>query len=1475
VTRSRRRVALATALAGVIAAISIALADPGSPLAVTKIDTPDPVASGAELTYTITIVNTGGAKVTNVVLSDQLNGVGGIGSPPQLVLTSTRGSCQQNVNLVTCNAGSIEGLGTWVVTIRGMVTASNGTTINNTVSVSGTKSAQNFTTTASASTLVSGGGGSPLPDLTIAKTGPTSVVKSSPMTYTLTVNNLGTANATNIKVSDTLPPGLTGVTQTGTSLFGCSNDGGAPQVTVTCIGGAVNQGSNATITINATAPSTTTPATITNTAAVDPDNTIVEGNELNNSSALVNTAVVDASSGGLLTIDKTDKDAAPAWDDLAGPDPVNPGQVITYKILVTNPTVNRADDVVIVDGTQGLQAASIQVSQIVTNGSIGTFGGCTVAAPQAKCSIKSLNAGGTIVMTVSGQVVASAGSSIINTATVTANIKNAGTTSTDTELTTVKPAIDLTVTKADSPDPVCARSWPTSALGGGGGSKPAPTSPPELAAPVCLGGLTYTFVIGNSGNTIANNVVLRDPLPAGLIFDHATGTAGVFSGGCSWDQPSNVVTCTGGTLNPDTTKTITFVMVAPAGVGSISNTVTIDPANAIFEADETNNTATQTTQVATGIDLTILKQDAGNNFITGTALPGFDPIARSGTQTYTILVDNIGPQDASNIMVSDTLPANTTLRSASGDHGFTCSQTGQIVNCVGGSIKGTESEFYAGNLEDHATISIKLFAQSAVGTMHNEVTVDPLNQIAEINENNNFDVEDTKVQNGAPGAFNDLTIVKTPKNTTVKPNDEITYNLKITNIGSDPAVDVAVRDILPATVTFISAKDVSGGPATAKFSCSAAAGIVDCTGATIAGTDATLLPGVPSERNIEIKVKAPNHQGPVFNQAFVDPDNAIPEGDELNNTDSATTTVSSVINLAITKTGPNSSSQSQVTDYVITLENQPLAADSGQTAFDVDMHDPLPVGLIPLAVDTGTGNNWQCQVGENPINVVDCVGDLEPNFHKFDASKPDKTVTIKITVFMTAENKRSLDNEACVDTLLKIEEFDPPGEGDNCSTHSTLLTGKPKLSPDILISKNVDKTLASAGENLKYTIVVANAGTAKAKTLVKVTDTLPNTVMLVGTPVTTDNWTCDTTALPTVTCQDDGSGLDVGASITITMNVTISDNVTTPIANTAEEVGTAVVDPGSDPNVDYVDEVNNGNNTSTVVTSISSAPFDLLIAAITDSPDPVTVGQPLKYTVTAANAGTQDAPNVFIRVTMPPATDATFVSADGSNGFNCSALGAVFPNSIDCTAANMPAGGTTTITVNLTPTAPPPADLTLTAKIDVDDVFKNETDEGNNTQSETTTVSGTVCVNCVDLVASQLVATPDPANLGGAVVFKFVVVNVGDTPTTLDPDNAGQPLASLDLAAAGLFSYTAFTSSDPTITCKPAPVLPAPLIQHRELNCFGNLGPGKGVILSVTASALAASSITAVGTVDPNSLIAEPFPNGENNNQLSQSVVIK
>src|SRR5215469_1159288 len=150
-----RRAAAAIVVAGlmVLAALFLgrgALAAPASPLSVVKSASVSSVATGGQLTYTIVITNTGGSSVGNAVLTDPVNGIGVIQSPPalpQLQITSTKGSCTQggpNGNLVTCNGGTLSGGASWTVTIGGQVTAGANTTLNNTASVSATKTSQSF-----------------------------------------------------------------------------------------------------------------------------------------------------------------------------------------------------------------------------------------------------------------------------------------------------------------------------------------------------------------------------------------------------------------------------------------------------------------------------------------------------------------------------------------------------------------------------------------------------------------------------------------------------------------------------------------------------------------------------------------------------------------------------------------------------------------------------------------------------------------------------------------------------------------------------------------------------------------------------------------------------------------------------------------------------------------------------------------------------------------------------------------------------------------------------------------------------------------------------------------------------------------------------------------------------------------------------------------------------------------------------------
>ncbi len=280
------------------------------------------------------------------------------------------------------------------------------------------------------------------------------------MSYKLTVNNTGTANTTSVRVVDTLPAGVGFVSADTTSLFVCSSAG--TPVTVTCDGGAVNQGANATIVINALAPAAPFTGNIANTAVVDPDNTVPESNELNNTSATVGTTVTSAPAPQGITISKEDS-----------PDPVVPGAILQYTIVVKNIATSRADDVVVVDGTQSLEAASIigQPGRSSTARS-GTTGGCVVTAPQVKCSIRYAQPRRHPDHhdPRPGRRARPARRSSTRPRPRPTS-RTSGVAATATALTTVKPAVDLTITKADAPDPVCARSWPQ------GGRSPAHRHP--------------------------------------------------------------------------------------------------------------------------------------------------------------------------------------------------------------------------------------------------------------------------------------------------------------------------------------------------------------------------------------------------------------------------------------------------------------------------------------------------------------------------------------------------------------------------------------------------------------------------------------------------------------------------------------------------------------------------------------------------------------------------------------------------------------------------------------------------------------------------------------------------------------------------------------------------------------------------------------------------------------------------------------
>ncbi len=162
------------------------------------------------------------------------------------------------------------------------------------------------------------------------------------------------------------------------------------------------------------------------------------------------------------------------------------------------------------------------------------------------------------------------------------------------------------------------------------------------ADPVVAGeGLTYTLVVSNQGPSDASGVVVTDTLPGEVVYSTANpspdGTDPLV-----WDL---------GSLAAGTSQTLTVVVsVDPGAVGPLSNQAavssqTTDPAIG-------NNSAVEFTAVTTQADLGIEISD----------LP--DPVVAGQGLTYTLVVSNQGPSDASGVVVTDTLPGEVVYSTA-------------------------------------------------------------------------------------------------------------------------------------------------------------------------------------------------------------------------------------------------------------------------------------------------------------------------------------------------------------------------------------------------------------------------------------------------------------------------------------------------------------------------------------------------------------------------------------------------------------------------------------------------------------------------------------------------------------------------------------------------------------------------------------------------------------------------------------------
>jgi uncharacterized repeat protein (TIGR01451 family) len=354
-------------------------------------------------------------------------------------------------------------------------------------------------------------------------------------------------------------------------------------------------------------------------------------------------------------------------------------------------------------------------------------------------------------MTLTGTIAPAAIGKLTNVVTVAAATgvtdPNPGNNSA-TDVDTLSPQADLSISKSDGT---------TSAVPGGS--------------------TTYTVVVANAGPSSVTGATVRDSIPSSIGSDTWTASNGTSGSG---SINATVALAAG--------SSVTYAVVAAvsaAATGTLSNTATIGSPASVPDANQANNSATDTDALTPPADLSVTVTD------------GSMTVAQGGNTTYTIVVSNAGPASVSGAAIDDVMPAGIDLDS------WTATASAGSSVAVGsgdGSIDGTLSLLAGGS----ATYTLIAYVDgSATGSIDDTATVTEPTGFTDPNTANNSATDSDGISVPTANArvrFGDLTLCNLP----ILPKlDDLTvrqfYNLASRSLGGFLTVyDIGSLDTLAA-----------------------------------------------------------------------------------------------------------------------------------------------------------------------------------------------------------------------------------------------------------------------------------------------------------------------------------------------------------------------------------------------------------------------------------------------------------------------------------------------------------------------------------------------------------------------------------------------------------------------------------------------------------------------------------------------------
>ena len=543
--------------------------------------------------------------------------------------------------------------------------------------------------------------------------------------------------------------------------------------------------------------------------------------------------------------------------------------------------------------------------------------------------------------------------------------------------------------------------------------------------------ITYTLTLSNSETATVpvEDAVVTDVLPAGLTFEY--GSVMLDGSGTSdftYDENTRLLTVNVGSIAPDTSRTVTFVVTVNADTynTTIQNLATLTSDNTEPVQDKDNGVV-----VADGMtDLSIEKSVS-----TATAKVG-------DTLTYTVEVSNgagaeVNIRDAK---LTDEIPDGLTFR-------------GNIT------VDGYSAAYQYDNENRTLSVPLDAIAPGQRKTISFDVLVNSdaygmtIENTAIASGSNTPNAEDTDdgvtIEDGTPDGHAGA---KSANKTTTHVGDTITYTITLQN-GATATADwtgATVTDVLPDGVTF-AGNVQKDGQATTEYS-------YDSSSRTLTLTPYAIAPDTQVVYTFDVTVDEGMQGEFIINTAILTDGNSqtpLPDAGVQIDEGEADPIVNKTASVTEADVGDTFS-------YTITVKNSDKATAPWR---NVVVNDTLPAGVKLIGNVYLDGKVALHKLNGNALSVM--VGDL--------AAGESVTVSFDVQVLDTAAG-----------TILQ-NSVDVTGDnGSGTATDGGVTV--PEVEPQnptnptgFYVTKDVDKTVVNVSKDVSnglktvtFTIVVGN-----------------------------------------------------------------------------------------------------------------------------------------------------------------------------------------------------------------------------------------------------------------------------------------------------------------------------------------------------------------------------------------------------------------